>query len=106
MDFSTIKTASKKVIENNVDILTSEITPQKVRGNNLDLRQKKVCGNHVGFWTIEITSKKVRGNDMEIGFRLSSLTYSSVYGPTLLLFLVFGAKGKWECVSRNPFLAI
>ena len=43
--------------------MTSEITPIKVRGNNVDfstieITLKKVRGNNVDFSTIEITSKK------------------------------------------------
>ena len=42
---------------------TSEITPIKVRGNNVDflgieITSKKVHGNNVDFSTSEITSKK------------------------------------------------
>ena len=60
VEFLLIKTASKKVSRNNVDISTREIT------------SKKVCGNNVDFSTSEITSKKVRGNNMD--FSTSEIT--------------------------------
>ena len=64
-----------------MDFLTSEITPIKVRGNNVDystieITWKKVRGNTVNFSTIEIISKKIRGNNMN--FSTSKITSKKV----------------------------
>ena len=60
MDFSTIKTTSRKVWGKNADFSTIEITLNKVRGNDAH------------FLIIKITSKKVRRNDVD--FLISQIT--------------------------------
>ena len=59
-------------------ILTSEITPKKVRGNDVDyltieVTFKKVCGNNEDFWKIKIIWKKVRGNNVD--FLINEITF-------------------------------
>ena len=77
MDFLTSEITSEKVRGNDVDFSSSKITPIKVHRNNVDFStieftSKKVCGNYVDFLTCEITSEKVRGNDVD--FSTSKIT--------------------------------
>ena len=63
--------------------LTSEITPNKVRGKDVDfptieITLKRVCGNDVYFSTSEITPKKVRGK--EVDFSTIENTSKKVHG--------------------------
>ena len=65
--------------------LTSEITPIKVRENNVDFSDieitlKKVRENNVNFPTIEVTSKRVRGDDVD--FLISEITSKKVVETT------------------------
>ena len=65
-------------------ISTIEITPVKVRGNNVDfstieLSSEKVCGNNVGFSTSETTTKKVRGNQVDFStIEITSTKYAEM----------------------------
>ena len=54
-------------VENNVHILTRETALKKVRGNllTIEITSNRVRGNNVNFLTIEITSKKVRGDNVD-----------------------------------------
>ena len=77
MDISTSEITPIKVRGNNVDFLTIEITSKKVRGHNVDfstieILSKKVRGNNMDSLTSEITSKKERGN--EVDFSISKIT--------------------------------
>ena len=60
-----------------MDFSTSENTPRKLRGNNvnfstIEITSKKVRGNDVDFSTSEITPKKVRGNNVD--FSIGKIT--------------------------------
>ena len=83
MHISTIEITPIKVRGNNVDFLTIEITSKKVRGDNvgfsiIEISSKKVRGNNVDFLTSEITSKKVRGN--HVNFSTIEITSKIVHG--------------------------
>ena len=70
MDIWTREIVSKKVRWNNVDFLSSRITPTKVRGNDvhfsaIEITSKKGCQNNVDFSTKNITLEKVHGKHLD-----------------------------------------